>query len=277
MNRRRFLVACGAVGFAGCSGGPSEDDNDATPESDEGSDGDSGEGDTPDSTPTSNDETPTPEPAAPTINDVGILSGFEEFGDLSAKAISEPPAGSEIWVGWESTVVVHDGTYAVTNQVEVLDSAGNRVAINSDTSEQVVDESGPTDWQGALPFRADWEPGEYTAEAIVRDDVTEKVSESETVDFTLTEPEPKLEIVSSERYTEEYSEGVRGVARNVSEEVLAYAEVSAVFLDSDGAQVGDGIDNTSDLQPGRKWRFDCSYLGDADFSGYELSTDWRVD
>lgn len=50
-----------------------------------------------------------------------------------------------------------------------------------------------------------------------------------------------------------------------------------MFLDGDGRQIGDGLDNTSDLVPGREWQFELTYRGDGDFASYELSVDWRVD
>ena len=68
----------------------------------------------------------------------------------------------------------------------------------------------------------------------------------------------------------------RIVAKNVADEMLSYAEVSVVFLDEDGQQLGDNIDNTSDLAPGREWQFELPYLGEGDFASYELSTEWRV-
>jgi|GEM_PF-3455893 len=71
-----------------------------------------------------------------------------------------------------------------------------------------------------------------------------------------------VEILDHEWYEEQYSSGVKGTVENVSDEELSYVEVSAYFLDSEGTQIGDGLDNFTDLAPGRKAEFDCVFLGD---------------
>jgi hypothetical protein len=207
---------------------------------------------------------------------VNLVESFESYGDVAENAIQSAPAGQEILVGYRHETWVHDSTFKTTIQIEILDQGNNRVAINQDKEDQVVDADGPTMWEGAMGFLADWRPGEYTAEVVIRDDVTGLTSEPGTGTFEITEPEPKLEIIRAERFSGEYDSGVRGVAKNVSEQELSYAEVSAVFLDDDGRQLGDALDNTNDLAPGREWKFELNYLGEERFSSYELSLDWSV-
>lgn len=277
MYRRRYLAALGTVGLAGCSG--STPNTEAPPtDTPPPTDGDGGPTPTPTKPPM---DSPTPtatsEPEPPEIMFVNLISSFDAFGDVAANNIDSQPQGAEVLIGYRYEAWVHDGTFSITTQVEITDQDGNRVAIDQDVDEQIIDGNGPRSWEGAMGFHASWDPGTYTAEVVIRDDVTEKVSDSATGTFEITKPEPKLEITREERYTDDYDSGVRGVARNVADSTLAYAEVSAVFLDDAGRQIGDGLDNTNDLSPGREWQFDISYYGDEDFASYELSVDWRVD
>lgn len=77
-----------------------------------------------------------------------------------------------------------------------------------------------------------------------------------------------LEIVEDEFYEEDMGAGVRGVVQNNGDEEIAYVEVKAEFLDSEGTRIGDGLANTSDLGAGQKWEFDAAYL-DTDSSEVE--------
>lgn len=278
MFRRRYLALLGATGLAGCSGGS-------------GGEGDGGDGGTPTAAPTATaTRTPTETataspsptasatltPAPPTIEFVNLVSDWEEFGDARYNAIDSAPTGTVITIAWREITWVHDGTYDTTAQVEITNRAGNRVAIRQDQLEQLTEGDGLSEWETYMKFDATWAPGEYTATVRVRDNVTDKASGTAEGSFTLTEPEPKLEIVSETRYSGDFDTGVRGVAKNVSEETLAYAEVSAVFFNENGQQIGDGLDNTRNLAPGREWQFECSLLEADEFASYELSVDWRV-
>lgn len=88
--------------------------------------------------------------------------------------------------------------------------------------------------------------------------------------------QPDVEILSDEFYEEEFSSGVRGTAVNNTDSELSYVEATATFLDSEGTQIGEGLDNVSDLAAGREWEFDCMFLGDdasrIDTYELELST-----
>jgi hypothetical protein len=216
------------------------------------------------------------EPEPPKILEVNLVSDFEDFGDVSDKAIQSAPSGDTIYIGYRHKTWVHDGQFKITSQVEVYDSSESRIAFDNNQDEQLVDGAGtePKTWEGAMAFTADWDPGEYTALVTIRDDITDEVSSSKTGAFQITKPEPKLVVTQASKYEDQYSSGVRGFAKNVSDETLSYAEVNIVFLDDDGRQLDSGLDNTSGLAPGREWKFDVGYYGDSDFSDYEISTDW---
>ncbi|SEO63939.1 hypothetical protein SAMN05216388_101611 [Halorientalis persicus] len=70
-----------------------------------------------------------------------------------------------------------------------------------------------------------------------------------------------VEILNHEFYEEEFSSGVRGTAVNNTDSELSYVEATATFLDADGTQIGEGLDNVSDLAAGREWEFDCMFTG----------------
>lgn len=276
MNRRRFIeiASLGLLGFSGCTGEGGNADPSPTPT------GTPTESPTPSPTPTptpSPTPSPTPTPPAPDIDFVNLVSSWDSFGDARNNAIREATKGEQITIAARYTSWVHDGTSDETIQVEIYDSAGDRVAFKQDFNNQIVDRSGLSEWEWSLVFDATWEPGEYTAEVVVRDDISGKVSDKGTVTFTLKKPEPKVEILSHQWFEEEYSAGVKGTAKNVSDETLDYVEVSVVFLDDDGAQLDSNFTNTTDLAAGRKWKFEVQYFGDAnEVSNYEISADWNT-
>ncbi|ELY77932.1 FxLYD domain-containing protein [Natrinema gari] len=70
-----------------------------------------------------------------------------------------------------------------------------------------------------------------------------------------------VEILDHEFYSEEFSSGVRGTAVNNTDSAIGYVEATATFLDSEGTQIGEGLDNVSDLAAGREWEFDCMFTG----------------
>lgn len=71
-----------------------------------------------------------------------------------------------------------------------------------------------------------------------------------------------VEILNHEWYEEDFSAGVQGTLENTTDEELAYVEVSVYFLDSDGTQIEEGLDNFSELAAGRTAEFECMFLGD---------------
>ncbi|MFC4407979.1 FxLYD domain-containing protein [Haloarchaeobius iranensis] len=73
--------------------------------------------------------------------------------------------------------------------------------------------------------------------------------------------QPDVEILNHEFYEEEFSSGVRGTAVNNTDSEISYVEATATFLDSEGTQIGEGLDNVSDLAAGREWQFECMFTG----------------
>jgi hypothetical protein len=76
-----------------------------------------------------------------------------------------------------------------------------------------------------------------------------------------------LEPISVEAYVDRYSEGVRGVIKNVSERTLDYVKVDMYFYQGD-TRVGDSLDNTSNLTAGTKWAFDAPYVGNQEWDSF---------
>lgn len=71
-----------------------------------------------------------------------------------------------------------------------------------------------------------------------------------------------LVILDEEYYEESYSAGVRGTVQNKTGSELSYVAVQAEFLDAEGTRLGEGLDNTTDLDNEQKWKFDAMFLGD---------------
>lgn len=64
---------------------------------------------------------------------------------------------------------------------------------------------------------------------------------------------------------------VGGTVENVSDEAFDYVGITVGFYDRSGAKLGDGIDNTSGLSAGGRWRFEATYFGDiADVDTYRF-------
>lgn len=129
-------------------------------------------------------------------------------------------------------------------------------------------DTGNTTEDGGSDTTADGSNQSESDSASTGDDEGRNESESES------DAEPSLKLLSHEWYEEDYSAGVKGTAKNTTEDSLGYAEVAATFLDSDGAQLESGMDNTTELAGGREWKFDVMFLGDdpSAVEDYEIST-----
>lgn len=79
-----------------------------------------------------------------------------------------------------------------------------------------------------------------------------------------------MELLDHEWYEQEYQSGVRGTAKNVSDETVSYVQVEVYYLDSEGTRIGEGLANASDLKAGRKWQFETIYMGDEEVTDYEI-------
>jgi hypothetical protein len=162
MQRRAYLATLGsatALAVAGCSGG-SED------------------------TTALGYRTDTPQPAGPPeVQRLALVSEWQEFGDVVDNAIDELAAGDTATLGVRYRVYVADQTLDVTTQATVRHD-GRRVAFRSLDDEQIRDSSGWSRFETWWEFdTGDWEPGEHTAEALIRDNQSDTVSEKQTVSF----------------------------------------------------------------------------------------------
>lgn len=86
-----------------------------------------------------------------------------------------------------------------------------------------------------------------------------------------------IELLSHEWYDEDqFNRGVRGRIENVSDSTLDYVEVQVYFIDNEGVQFSESIDNVTDLSEGRVWEFDAMFLGDdpSRIDSYEIQTDY---
>lgn len=54
---------------------------------------------------------------------------------------------------------------------------------------------------------------------------------------------------------------IAGVAQNVGEKQISYAEIRVRFYDKDDVLLGTSLDNINDVDPGQKWKFEVMYLG----------------
>lgn len=168
MNRRSFLATFGASIVAGCAG----------------------VGSTPTPTPTPKPTpTPTPEPKRPNIADTSLLYEWTEFGDVLDKQFSAVGKGAQAIVGFRYQAEVHDGTADYTEQVRIFGPDGNRIDMQQSRDEQLVSGEGYQEWEHALYFdTTTWDFGSYEHEVLIRDNITDKVSETSTGEFQVNRP-----------------------------------------------------------------------------------------
>lgn len=177
MNRRRFLATSATVGAtavtAGCaSSGSSPQDTTTTAEQ------------------TTTEQTTTTQGSLqPEIISTGLLSRWNEFGDVSSYRVNAVGEGAYAIIGFRYDVVVHDGTLDVTDQVKVFGPSGERVAVKDTRDEQLTEGDGLQTWENAFRFdTSTWERGEYTYQVLIRDNVSNKVSETKQGSFTVNAP-----------------------------------------------------------------------------------------
>lgn len=189
MKRRAFLALAGSGVLAGCSSINSEsadptDTPTATP--------------TPAPAPSSNpnpepDPTPTPEtaPERPEVIEANHVYEWESFGDAIDNAVAASTPGVPVGIAGRYRVPVSDGQVDMTEQVQIYNQDGTRVASNTFSDSQLA--SGSTEhWEHMQLFRTGaWSTGEYTAEVIVRDNATEQVSEPYRTSFEMRPQLPR--------------------------------------------------------------------------------------
>lgn len=120
--------------------------------------------------------------AAPRVQMVTPISGWEEYGDVVDNSIEEIRAGDPARIGVRYDIWVHDGEMNATVQT-IIRRGGEQVAVDQAPFERLVEGSGRSDWEAAPAFRTDgWETGTHTAEVIVRDEINGE--QSAAVDAT---------------------------------------------------------------------------------------------
>lgn len=226
MRRRGFLALLGAgtsAGLAGCTGGGGQiddtdgdgmvDSKDYAPwdpevqqksqlvdESGSGSSGGGSGGDgsggggastpepTPEPTPQSTPE-PTPDPAEfePVIEAANLVSELRSLEDVEDNALDSAEAGSVILIGFRFRVMAHDGSVEATEEVEIVGPGGETVAEKSVENTQSVNGTGERILVHGLQFNtAEWETGDYTANVVIRDEISGQESSTATAEFELT-------------------------------------------------------------------------------------------
>lgn len=126
---------------------------------------------------------------APIIQDVNLVSEWMEYGDAIKNAISSATIGNSITIAWRYQYYVENSTLHVFEQCRIFGPDGNRVTMDQYEDNQIVSKNGWDVIEHALSFSTiDWDPGEYTAEVLLRDETGDGTSEAATVTFTLEEP-----------------------------------------------------------------------------------------
>jgi len=130
-----------------------------------------------------------PQSKAPRIEGVNLVSAWTTFGHAFENAIDEAPVGQPIEIAdrhryWHN----EDGTYQLFRQVEILDSAGERVAITQRSEDEETEYEGFRSWEGVVWFDArSWPAGTYTAVVTLRNEVTGERSDPMSSEFALVE------------------------------------------------------------------------------------------
>ncbi|WP_126665272.1 FxLYD domain-containing protein [Haloterrigena salifodinae] len=88
-----------------------------------------------------------------------------------------------------------------------------------------------------------------------------------------------VEILEHEAVEAEYGDSVNieGKIQNNTGEEQSYIEVSALFYDSEGTRVGDGMDNFNDVADGSTLSFEIvTTVGSSEYDEYELETSTSI-
>ncbi|WP_424017903.1 hypothetical protein ACOZ4N_18840 [Halorientalis pallida] len=170
MKRRAFISLTGAAVFAGCS---------------------------------SNDSNPSSEPQAsampgqstqPEVLTANHVYEWETFGDAGDNAATASTPGVPIMIAGRYRIPVSDGQLDMTEQIQIYDNSGQRIASDSHTEQQLA--SGDSErWEHGLAFQTgSWDTGSYTAEVLIRDNATDQVSEPAEVEFEMRPQLPTANI-----------------------------------------------------------------------------------
>ncbi|CCQ34952.1 hypothetical protein HTIA_p2850 (plasmid) [Halorhabdus tiamatea SARL4B] len=126
---------------------------------------------------------------APIIQDVNLVSEWENYGDAVEKALSSATIGEPITIAWRYQYYVENSTHHVFEQCRVFGPDGNRVTMDQYEDNQIASKNGWGVFEHGMTFTTtNADPGEYTAEVLLRDETGDGTSEAATVTFTLEEP-----------------------------------------------------------------------------------------
>lgn len=87
--------------------------------------------------------------------------------------------------------------------------------------------------------------------------------------------EERVKLVEHKWYQNgQFDSGVTGQLKNVSGQTLSYVEVTIYFIDKEGVQFSESLDNTSELAADRVWEFDAMFTGEdpSRVDTYEIET-----
>lgn len=185
MRRRDFLATTGVAAFGGCQnlpGGQPERTRTSEPT------------DEPTDTSTAS---PTATSPSPTIENVSLVSTWDEAGDLAANAIDAAAPLGDIQLAVRYSMPIHSGAIRPRTQMTIYDEEDSRVDSKTEEEERLTDDSGVAIWENDVVFDASaWDRGEYTVETIIRDNETELTSDTATATFELTEPITTAEVTN---------------------------------------------------------------------------------
>jgi hypothetical protein len=128
-----------------------------------------------------------PETTAPQIEDVELVSEWNEFGDvyenqIDSAQVGEPIAIAVRYVYWHG----RSGTLDIFAEYETNAEDGSQVDVSQDESERLTEVRGWQEWERWTPIATTgWEPDSYTTEVQIRDNQTQTVSEREEVSYEL--------------------------------------------------------------------------------------------
>ena len=183
LTRRQLLATTGTALAAGLAGCTSSEPTDSPPETT------SPPTQPPTPQPTTREPTTTRQPEPPEILEVALVSEFSEYGDVQANPVTAVGKGATALLGYHHETTVHDGTLNITTQVKVFGPSGRRVDSSTHDDEQLVSGNGRQEWQNVHTFdTTGWDLGDYEFGVLIRDNVTNTVSETARGTFTLNSP-----------------------------------------------------------------------------------------
>ena len=191
-------------------------------------------------------------------------------------------------IAFRYTLSVHEGKSEELVQVQVFDE-NSSVDSKSDTDTSLADSDLEEEtWERWISFdTANWERGEYTAEILVRDEITGKNSEQSDVEFELVDPlqEGEVDLESIEkpatiRKGEPFSFKLH--LRNRSDRDSSIVSIPSYRYEDGDWQSGDSEDKIRVNIPARTTRtwesaeFSLDYSGTHEFRLPDLGVSWTL-